>query len=64
MLYVIEEEFMLLFFFFLLYLGFSLSLSQIQPIFVSFVAISSVLRCCFKNTPGKPLKLDFHLISP
>ena len=32
----------------LLYLGFSLSLSQIQPIFVSFVAISSVVGRCFK----------------
>ena len=32
----------------LLYLGFSMLLSQIQPIFVSFVAISSVLGHCFK----------------
>ena len=30
----------------LLYLRFSLSLSQFEPIFVSFVAISAVL-CCF-----------------
>ena len=33
----------------LLYLGFSMLLSQIQPIFVSFVAISSVLGRCFKT---------------
>ena len=32
----------------LLYLGFSLSLSQFQLIFVSFVAISAVICHCFK----------------
>ena len=37
----------------LLYLHFSLSLSQIQPILVSFVAISAALCHCFKATALK-----------
>ena len=32
----------------LLYFGFSQSLSQFQPIFLSFVTISAALCCCFK----------------
>ena len=33
----------------LLYLHFSLSLSQVQPIFVLFVKISAILSLCFKD---------------
>ena len=48
----------------LLYLGFSLSLSQFQLIFVSFVAISAVICHCFKAMSLVEIYLNKALQQP
>jgi len=57
----IEEEAMSLSVFLLFYLRFSLSLSQFQSIFMSFVSISAVLCRCYK--PAMSLRLSAQPIN-